>query len=489
MFYYLDSHSLLQPFLETSGLVRLLNTYGVTLFQSYFYVMLAFFIYSIVLSRLYTKKIKVVRYALSSVLLGVLTMGVVFGLSTLRVKWDCPFHFEDLFVIYPPYFIVFHYLVCAYILKIDKSLSLNTSVKIYIVTSINVVQYYWVEALYFRMLSSDLTYIMFIMLLANTTMAVFNIAMVAVLSRLIQKKKLWRDAYSLKQTTPNVSGRLMKYTADAVILYVLNAAGIQMAKRTNDIVLIQVIFISIILINLLQLYISYMRDVRKADRINIANQALHIRSLMESVDGFRTIKHDMNNMMQVYGGYIQANDWKSLRKHHATLFQETRLAGDLLTLNIGFERNPALYTLLNTKIADAHDKNVYVSATINADAGEIAMEPLDLTRIVGILLDNAIEETMHTSSKTVTFSLQKIRSGKMLLSISNPTVNDVNVKRILDKGYSSKENHSGLGLHTLWNLVNRTPGCRLNIAYLDRAITFYLELPIRKGNENEGEGQ
>ena len=76
------------------------------------------------------------------------------------------------------------------------------------------------------------------------------------------------------------------------------------------------------------------------------------------------------------------------------------------------------------------------------------MQIYDFTRILGILLDNAIDAAKECEKKIINVTFRKEMSNDMIIvKIQNTYANkDVDTEKIYNKGSTSKENHSGLGL-------------------------------------------
>ena len=76
------------------------------------------------------------------------------------------------------------------------------------------------------------------------------------------------------------------------------------------------------------------------------------------------------------------------------------------------------------------------------------MKIYDFTRILGILLDNAIDAAKECDKKVINVTFRKEISNDMIVVIIQNTYSnkDVNTEEIFQKGVSSKANHSGLGL-------------------------------------------
>lgn len=483
MFIGIESLNLLEQFFQTNAWIALINSFGVTIFQSFFYNAAAFFLYSLVLSTLYQKKPKFFRYALASIVYCLLSQGMVFAISILRPE-AMAFHIEDLFVVPPPYFILIMYILCVYFLQIDRAISLVTATKLYPVIVGNVIAYYMLEAALFYFMTNSVQLQMAIYFFANSLLFVINAIVSYVLIWLIKRNKLWLDAYKIKKSTKNsLIKDMLIYIALFAFLWLVTVPTLKLISYLGDIVIVEIVMAALFLICALIFYISYSNDVKSVIKADLDNQTTHVHSLIGAIDNIRTLKHDMHNMLSVYDGYVRMGEWDKLLQYNSSLQNEARYAEDLLDINATYTINPILRTLLSTKIEYAHEKGVHINTTISVDSDHINMDPLDLARITGILLDNAIEETIYTDTKSILFAIQSLKKEKILLSISNPTRNDVEVKKIMEKNFSSKEGHSGLGLYTLWNIVNKTPGCRLSVEYFEKVITFYLELSCARNNK------
>ena len=116
------------------------------------------------------------------------------------------------------------------------------------------------------------------------------------------------------------------------------------------------------------------------------NKTLHI--LHDSVRGF---KHDFDNIVTTIGGYIKTNDMKGLEKYYSQLEEDCEKVNNLYILNPDIINNPGIYNLLTTKYAEALRKGIKVNLTFLLDLNNLHMKIYEFARMLGILLDNAIE--------------------------------------------------------------------------------------------------
>ena len=187
--------------------------------------------------------------------------------------------------------------------------------------------------------------------------------------------------------------------------------------------------------------------ITKRDLEN-ANNTIHSLKILH--DQVRSFKHDFDNMVNSIGGYVVNEDIDGLKKYYNQLLEECHKTNNLYALSPEVINHPAIYHLLATKYYEADQKNVQINLDVFLDLNEIEerMKIYDFTRILGILLDNAIDAAVECDKKIINVTFRKDISNEMIAVIIQNTYNnkDVNTEAIYQKGVSSKENHSGLGL-------------------------------------------
>ena len=98
--------------------------------------------------------------------------------------------------------------------------------------------------------------------------------------------------------------------------------------------------------------------------------------------------------------------------------------------------------------------------TISLKLSELNMKIYDFTKILGILLDNAIEAAQKCDEKIINFEIRRDeRAPRQVLLIQN-TYSDkkIDITRINEKGYTSKNNDSythGLGLWEIQHIIKQ----------------------------------
>ena len=204
----------------------------------------------------------------------------------------------------------------------------------------------------------------------------------------------------------------------------------------------------VIPIFILIIYIIYLK-------ITIHKQKLEIKTLTEINDSTRSFRHDFNNIMQAIGGYIQTNNLYDLKEYFNNLVPECFKVNNLYRYHSKLMANSAVYSIIADKYNKAEKLNIKMSLNIISDINKINLDSYHLTKILGIFLDNAIEASKECSKKIINISF-KYFNNKQLILVENTYLNkNISIKKIFEKNFSSKLNHSGLGLWEVNKIVNK----------------------------------
>ena len=188
------------------------------------------------------------------------------------------------------------------------------------------------------------------------------------------------------------------------------------------------------------------------------NKTLHI--LHDNVRGF---KHDFDNMVTTIGGYINTDDMEGLKKYYIELEKDCERVNNLYILNPDSINNPGIYNLLTSKYHEATEKGINVTVYYLLNLNELNMKIYEFARILGILLDNAIEAAENSNEKIINISFRRDnKNNRDVISIENSYSNkNVDTENIFNKGVSEKENHSGIGLWEVRKILSKNNNVNL----------------------------
>ena len=203
------------------------------------------------------------------------------------------------------------------------------------------------------------------------------------------------------------------------------------------------------------------------------NKTLHI--LHDNVRGF---KHDFDNIVTTIGGYINTDDMEGLKKYYVQLEQDCERVNNLYILNPDSINNPGIYNLLTSKYHEATEKGIDVNIYFLLDLNDLHMKIYEFARILGILLDNAIEAAEKSKEKLINISFRKDeRNNRNLILIENSYANkDVDTEEIFTKGFTEKENHTGIGLWEVRKILSKNNNINLFTSKTDDLFKQQLEI-------------
>lgn len=223
------------------------------------------------------------------------------------------------------------------------------------------------------------------------------------------------------------------------------------------------------LTSLLKLILT-TRKLESAESYNSSLRILH--------DNVRGFKHDFDNTITTIGGYIMTNDMEGLKKYYSQLQGDCQKVNNLYLLNPSIVNNDGIYNLITKKYQDADNKNIKVNMSFLLDLKTLNMPIYEFARILGILLDNAIEASSETKDKIINLTFRNdFKSSRQLVVIEN-TFNDNNLdtEKIYEKGTSSKENHTGLGLWTVRKIIKKHNNINLFTSKQNNFFSQQLEI-------------
>ena len=84
------------------------------------------------------------------------------------------------------------------------------------------------------------------------------------------------------------------------------------------------------------------------------------------------------------------------------------------------------------------------------------MDIIDLCKVVGILIDNAIEASLESEMKELHVGIET-GDGSASIIIANTCINEPNVNHLFKRGVSTKGKNRGLGLCNVKNILAQYP--------------------------------
>lgn len=236
-------------------------------------------------------------------------------------------------------------------------------------------------------------------------------------------------------------------------------------------------------ISLLAYFIISIYSLTRVVKLNLTEKQLenaeeYNKTLQILHDNIRGFKHDYDNTVAAIGGYIKTDDLEGLKQYYSQLEEDCVKVNRLYMLNPNIINNPGIYSLLTTKYNEAEELNIKMNITVLWDLSKINMKIYEFTKIFGILVDNAIDAAKETKEKIINITFKDDEKNNMqYLKIENSYLDkDVDIDAIFEKGKTSKENHTGLGLWEIRKILKSNNNLNLHTTKDNKYFTQQFEI-------------
>lgn len=215
-------------------------------------------------------------------------------------------------------------------------------------------------------------------------------------------------------------------------------------------------------------------------------QALQMRQLREYVGALealqkdmRVFRHDYVNILSGINGFITNSDMDGLSVYFRT---------KVIPMNSDMEVNISkLSTLQNlevielkglfaTKMIRAQELGVDAQVEVYKRIDEMNMDSIDLCRVTGILLDNAIEAVVDTADPTVRVAIIQKKEAIVLIFANSLPEDSPPIHQFFEEGFSTKGENRGIGLSTLKKTLKKYPNVSLDTKITQHGFVQELEI-------------
>lgn len=257
--------------------------------------------------------------------------------------------------------------------------------------------------------------------------------------------------------------------------------GIEIIK-INMYIFIIYLFLTVILL-LIIVYIFMKEEKLNALKKEYENFNIYVSSLEQVNKEMAKFRHDYLNILLGLRGYIEENDWKGLKKYFEKgilNFEKKAIVNNAVINNIQNLYIRGLKGLIITKSNKAIEENINISIEIPYPIYNISADIIDLNRILGIFLDNAIENSIEDKVNEINFAIIHKDSDLTQILIRNQIRNKkIAISNIYKEGYTTKSDGRGIGLAVVKQIVDKNPRMLLN-TWVDQDW-FCVELIIIEG--------
>lgn len=223
---------------------------------------------------------------------------------------------------------------------------------------------------------------------------------------------------------------------------------------------------TILIVNIIK---SHMEKVNLDIRQDSYNQLQEYTNQIENMySSLRSFKHDYSNIMLSMSGYIEANDMDGLKEYFdkeilplsKKITKNTAHINQLMNI-----KTTELKSIISSKLLYAIELNINVNIEVTDEIVSLPIDTLDLCRVIGIFLDNAIEATLETDQPSIRFALINLETEYIFVISNTFLEKGIPYAALAKPNVSTKGANRGIGLYNAHEIISR-----YNHAFLDTEI-------------------
>ena len=228
-------------------------------------------------------------------------------------------------------------------------------------------------------------------------------------------------------------------------------------------------------------YLEKMQTEAKQKALQDLQDYTHHLEIM--YNGLRSFKHDYINILLSMSGYIANNDMGELKQFFETKIFPTKNLIDQGDYKLNQLSNIGVLeikSLLCAKLIYAHESGIDVTIDVPDRVDSFPMDTVDLTRILGIFLDNAIEASPTAEQPQIGLNIIRHEAGVSIIISNRFQDNGTALYKLKQSGFSTKTEHQGIGLSNAQKIISSYDNVLLETTMQRNCFMQHMELTDRE---------
>ena len=234
------------------------------------------------------------------------------------------------------------------------------------------------------------------------------------------------------------------------LLYIIFVINIFLVLKSFNISDLTISTLSMVLVFFIFFYINsvitdkYNISLLEEKNINLKNS---YEAYSETIEQYREVQHNLKHDLYFIKTSLPRKYQNSINELLYKYNKNYEWINNINNIPEG------LQGIIFLKEQEAKKHKILISVNSRKNINNITKDFLDLSNILGILLDNAIEASKISKSKNIDISI--VENNSILnIKIINKYINNINLSEIGNKNYSTKKYKSGIGLNYIKNVNN-----------------------------------
>ena len=235
-----------------------------------------------------------------------------------------------------------------------------------------------------------------------------------------------------------------------------------------------VLFFILLLIVLLSSHLAKEKLVEEHEK-RLDKELLDYVEKLESMhDELASFRHDYINVLLALEAGIRTKNVNEIAQVYYDVITPTlKLINDheLDIAKLSRIHIPEVRSVLRAKVGTAQQQQIKVMLDIPEKIESVSMTIISFIRIISVLVDNAIEEAVHSEEKILQIAFFEMDSRQYFIVRNSSKDEAIDLQKIYEKNHSSKEGARGYGLFSLKRIMNKTNNATLETTYISPYFT------------------
>ena len=197
---------------------------------------------------------------------------------------------------------------------------------------------------------------------------------------------------------------------------------------------------------------------------------------LEDLNGtLRAQRHDFMNHLQVVFSLLELEDYKEASDYIERVYGDIRRVSRTLKT-----AHPAINALLAAKVGDCEARGVHVDLQIESHWAGLPVESWEMCRVLGNLIDNALDAPAGRELKTIQVALWEYVKGFHFAVENNgaPVPEEIQ-DSLFQRGFSTKGPGRGMGLSIVQEILEQYGG-QIDLDSTPRRTRFHGLIPYHR---------
>lgn len=196
----------------------------------------------------------------------------------------------------------------------------------------------------------------------------------------------------------------------------------------------------------------------------------------------RRQRHDFKNHLQVVYTLTEMQAYADVQDYVQKIYEDVQSVGSLIRTSV-----PAVNALLSAKSADCDEQGIRFTVDIQSAWDEIPVAGWELCRIIGNLVDNAMDALLDAETTDAAICVhicEDIPSWTLIVENNGPEIPTEHKKSIFIPGFTTKSAGHGNGLSIVTELVEKYGG-ELHLESDPERTVFSCYFPKKENVQHE----